>query len=64
MGERVTTDVFIEAFNLFNHENFGTWNSTASSNSGASAYGLPSYNYALPFQARMAQFGFKIDFKL
>lgn len=58
-GERITSEIFAESFNLLNHDNYGSYTGSVTN----ANYGLPSYNSALPYQARMAQFGFKVDFK-
>jgi hypothetical protein len=55
---RATIDGMIEIFNLFNHENFGSY-TTAQSNA---RYGQPSFNANVAFQPRIVQLGFRFAF--
>ena len=47
---------FLEVFNVFNHENYGSYTTQESS----ASYGLPSFNSNLAYQARMLQLGFRV----
>ena len=58
LGPRVTVDGLFEVYNLFNHENFGSY-TTVESNA---QYGNPSYNPSLSYQPRMLQLGFRLAF--
>jgi hypothetical protein len=55
---RATIDGMIEVFNLFNHENYGSY-TTSESNA---RYGQPSFNGDLAFQPRIFQLGFRLAF--
>ena len=55
---RMTIDGMVEVFNLFNHENFGSY-TTLESNA---AYGQPSFNANVAYQPRIVQFGFRFAF--
>jgi hypothetical protein len=56
--ERYHAIVAVEAFNLFNHSNYGNFAANASTGTGASAYGHPIASTGAPFeyQARSLQF--------
>jgi hypothetical protein len=56
-GNRSIAGVF-EVFNLFNHENYGSYTTQESS----ASYGQPSFNSNLAYQARMLQLGFRLAF--
>ena len=49
---------FVEVFNAFNHENYGSYTTQESS----ASYGQPSFNSNLAYQARMLQLGFRVAF--
>jgi hypothetical protein len=55
---RMTIDGMVEVFNLFNHENYGSY-TTLESNA---AYGRPSFNANVAYQPRIVQFGFRFAF--
>jgi len=55
---RTTVDGLFEVFNLFNHENFGTY----TTNESNANYGKPSFNGNVAYQPRMLQLGFKLTF--
>jgi hypothetical protein len=55
---RATVDGMLEVFNLFNHENYGSYTTQQSS----AAYGQPSYNGNVSFQPRIVQLGFRLAF--
>lgn len=57
-GGRARVDAMLEAFNLFNHENHGSY-VTAESNRD---YGLPTANMNVVYQPRMLQVGFRATF--
>jgi outer membrane receptor protein involved in Fe transport len=54
----ITLDGTFEVFNLFNHENFGSYVTNRSS----SQFGQPSFNGNVAYQPRMMQLGFRIGF--
>jgi hypothetical protein len=54
----VTLDGIFEVFNLFNHENFGSYVTNASS----PLFGQPSFNGNVAYQPRMLQLGFRVGF--
>jgi Carboxypeptidase regulatory-like domain/TonB dependent receptor len=56
--ERVRFIPMVEAFNLFNHSNFGTYQTVVN----VSSYGLPAQNTDLAYAARMLQFAGRIEF--
>ena len=55
---RTRIDGMVEAFNLFNHANYGSY-TTAQSNA---QYGLPSFNPNVAYQPRMLQLGFRLTY--
>ena len=57
-GGRVTADGMIEVFNVFNHENYGSY-TTLQSNA---AFGRPSFNANVAYQPRIVQLGFRLAF--
>jgi hypothetical protein len=58
LAGRAKVDGIIELFNVFNHENFGSY--VTSENSAA--YGQPVQNVAVEYQPRMMQLGFRFVF--
>jgi hypothetical protein len=58
VGRHLTVDGIVEAFNVFNHANYGTYVTDESSKS----YGQPVQNIAIEYQARMLQLGFRATF--
>jgi len=54
----VTLDGMFEVFNLFNHQNFGSYVTNAS----AQNYGQPTFNANLSYQPRMMQLGVRVGF--
>jgi hypothetical protein len=58
VGGGVTVDGMFEVFNLFNHENYGSYNTRVSS----SRFGTPGFNRNVVYLPRMAQFGFRLGF--
>jgi hypothetical protein len=58
LKERLRLIPMIEGFNLFNHSNFGTYQTVAN----VSSYGLPAQNSDLAYAPRMLQFAGRIEF--
>jgi len=55
---RLSVDGILEAFNLFNRENYGSY----VVNESSPAYGNPSFNANVAYQPRMLQLGFRLGF--
>jgi hypothetical protein len=55
---RLSIDGMLEVFNLFNHENYGSY-TTSESNA---SYGRPAFNNNVAFQPRIVQLGFRFAF--
>jgi hypothetical protein len=55
---RSTIDGMLEVFNVFNHENYGSY-TTQQSNA---AYGTPAFNSNVAYQPRIVQLGFRLAF--
>ena len=55
---KVKVDGMIEVYNLFNHENYGSY----TTNMANANFGRPSANAALAYQPRMMQLGVKLTF--
>jgi len=55
---KVKVDSMIEVYNLFNHENLGSY----TTNMANARFGQPSANSALAYQPRMLQLGVKFTF--
>jgi hypothetical protein len=55
---RMTIDGMLEFFNVFNHENYGTYTTQVSN----AAYGRPSFNANVAYQPRIMQLGFRLAF--
>ena len=58
VGGRVSLDGILEAYNLFNHENFGNYEVRESN----ANYGKPIPLLSLVYQPRMLQLGFRATF--
>ena len=58
LGGNRSIDAMVEVFNLFNHENFGSYVTDESN----AKYGEPTYNSNIAFQSRSMQFGFRFAF--
>ena len=58
LGGRAAVDAIAEVFNLFNHENYGSY----VVNESSSEYGLPSFNANVAYQPRIMQLGFRVTF--
>jgi hypothetical protein len=56
--ERVRLIPMIEAFNLFNHSNFGSYQTVVN----VASYGLPAQNADLAYAPRMLQFAGRLEF--
>ena len=58
LHERYRAIVAVEAFNLFNHSNYAAFGGTATSNTGSTAYGIPTASGTNPieYSARELQF--------
>ena len=57
-GDRIRLDGMFEVFNLFNHENFGSY----TTNESNANFGKPSFNGNIAYQPRMMQLGFRLAF--
>jgi hypothetical protein len=58
LGGRRSLEGLLEAFNLFNYKNYGSYTLTESN----AAYGQPSFNSNIAYQARIVQLGFRVVF--
>jgi hypothetical protein len=58
LKERLRLVPMIEAFNLFNHSNFGSYQTVVN----VSSYGLPAQNADLAYAPRMLQFAGRLEF--
>jgi hypothetical protein len=58
LGGRASFDGIIEAFNLFNHENYAAF----TTNEASASYGRPTESLNVSYQPRMLQFGFRASF--
>jgi hypothetical protein len=58
IASKVKIDGMIEAYNLFNHANYGSY----TTNMANAQFGRPSQNAALAYQPRMLQLGVKFTF--
>ena len=58
LGSRATIDGIFEAFNLFNHANYGNY----TVNESSPAFGQPAFSDNIAYQPRMLQFGFRTTF--
>ena len=56
--DRIRFIPMVEAFNLFNHSNFGAYQTVVN----VASYGLPVQNTDLAYAARMLQFAGRIEF--
>jgi hypothetical protein len=55
---RAYVDGMLEVFNVFNHENYGSYTTNESSR----VYGQPTFNNDVAYQPRILQFGFRAAF--
>jgi hypothetical protein len=58
LGGNRSVDGIVEVFNLFNHENYGSY-TTQQSNAN---YGRPSFDSNVAYQPRIVQVGFRFAF--
>ena len=58
LGSKLSVDGIVEVFNVFNHENFGSF--TLIENNAN--YQQPSDNLNIAYQPRLVQFGFRAAF--
>ena len=58
LGGRRSVEGLVEGFNLFNHANYGSYTLSESN----AAYGNPSFNSNIAYQARIVQLGFRVAF--
>ncbi len=58
LKDRIRFIPMIEAFNLFNHSNFGSYQTVVN----VSSYSSPAQNTDLAYAARMLQFAGRIEF--
>jgi hypothetical protein len=56
---RLKVDALLEVFNLFNHDNFGSYVTTENT---PTLYGQPTYNSNVAYGPRAAQLGFRVTF--
>ena len=54
--------VIAEVYNLFNHANYGSYNTSLSTTTAATNFGLPQQNLGNAYVPREAQFAFRIGF--
>jgi hypothetical protein len=59
LGGRRTLEGILDVFNLFNHENIGSYTTTFSN---AAIYGKPSFNQSTAYAARSLQLGVHLGF--
>ena len=53
-----------EVFNVFNHQNFGSYNTSLSATAAATTalFGTPNQNTGTAYVSRQGQLGFKVQF--
>jgi hypothetical protein len=64
LGGKAKVQLVGEVFNLFNHGNFGSYNTSLSPTSAATTalFGTPATNSGTAYVSRQAQLGFKVQF--
>ena len=64
LGGSARVSLVAEVFNLFNHDNFGSFNTSLSPTSAATTarFGTPQANSGNAYVPRSAQFGFRLGF--
>src|SRR6185295_11714176 len=64
LGGSARVQLVAEVFNVFNHENYGSYNTSLSATAAATTalFGTPNQNNGTAFVPRQAQLGFKIAF--
>src|SRR5262249_16290686 len=58
LGGTASVDAIYEVFNLFNHENYGAYNTVL----GIANYGTPNQNTNVVYQPRIMQLRFRLAF--
>ena len=64
LGGSARVQLVAEVFNLFNHGNFGAYNTSLSPTSAATTalFGTPNQNTGTAYVSRQGQLGFKVAF--
>ena len=64
LGGTTKVQLVAEVFNLFNHENFGSYNTSLSATAPATTalFGTPNQNTGTAYVSRQGQVGFKVQF--
>ena len=64
LGGTARVQLVAEVFNLFNHANYGSYNTSLSATAAATTalFGTPNQNTGTAFVSRQAQLGFKVQF--
>ena len=64
LGGTARVQLVAEVFNLFNHGNFGGYNTSLSPTSAATTalFGTPNQNTGTAYVSRQGQLGFKVQF--
>jgi hypothetical protein len=64
MGPTMRVQLVAEVFNLFNHANYGAYNTTLSATAPATTalFGTPNQNTGTAYVSRQGQIGFKVGF--
>jgi len=64
LGGTAKVQLVAEVFNLFNHGNFGSYNTSLSPTSAATTalFGTPNQNTGTAYVSRQGQLGFKVQF--
>ena len=64
LGGTARVQLVAEVFNLFNHANYGSYNTSLSATAAATTalFGTPNQNTGTAFVSRQAQLGFKVRF--
>jgi len=64
LGGTAKVQLVAEVFNLFNHGNFGSYNTSLSPTAAATTalFGTPNQNTGTAYVSRQAQLGFKVQF--
>jgi hypothetical protein len=64
LGGTAKVQLVAEVFNLFNHANYGSYNTSLSATAAATTnlFGTPNQNTGTAFVSRQAQLGFKVQF--
>ena len=64
LGGSARVQLVAEVFNLFNHANYGSYNTSLSPTAAATTalFGTPNQNTGTAYVSRQAQLGFKVQF--